>query len=291
MSEGRCLCGNVRFAAAPPYQWVSHCHCSMCRKHYGTLFGTLVAVNRNGFRWLAGQEHIVHYRSSPAFARPFCGTCGSSLPAEEGEMVVCPAALLSDLVPKPSAHVHILVGSKSPMHDITDALPQFPEYPPGYGATVAGPNVTVPDDGKVHGSCLCGTVAFTLAAAPTRMINCHCSRCRLSRAGTHGTNVFAPIDSLQWVRGVEHVKTYRLPEAAMFATSFCDRCGSLLPARFEKINRYLVPVGSLDSALPVKPGVHIYVDDKLPWVEITDSLPQFAQMPPRERLADIFFGT
>jgi hypothetical protein len=25
-----------------------------------TLFGTLAAVARNDFRWLAGQEHIVH---------------------------------------------------------------------------------------------------------------------------------------------------------------------------------------------------------------------------------------
>jgi hypothetical protein len=254
------------------------------------LFGTLVALERAGFRWLAGQEHIIHYRSSPAFARPFCGACGSSLPDADGDRVLCPAALLPDLTPKPSAHVHILVASKSPMHEITDALPQFAEYPPGYGTTLPAPSVVVPADGKVHGSCLCGTVGFTLAAAPTRMINCHCSRCRLSRAGIHGTNVFAAIDHLQWTRGVEHVKTYRLPHAAMFATSFCDLCGSLLPARFEKINRYLVPVGSLDSALPIKPGVHIYVDDKLPWVEISDGLPQFGQMPPRERITDVFFG-
>ena len=32
---------------------------------------------------------------------------------------------------RPSAH--IFVGSKAPWHDITDTLPQHPEWPPGFG--------------------------------------------------------------------------------------------------------------------------------------------------------------
>jgi hypothetical protein len=40
---------------------------------------------------------------------------------------------------------------------------------------------------------------------------------------------------------------------------------------------YLVPVGSLDTALPIEPGVHIHGESKLAWFEITHRLPQFAQ--------------
>lgn len=289
MSEGRCLCGTVRFEITPPYQWLSHCHCSMCRKHGGSLFGTLLGLERDRFRWLAGAEHVVHYRSSPAFGRPFCGTCGSNVPDSEGETVLVPAGLVPDLVP-PSAQVHIWVGSKSPMGEITDDLPQFPEYPPGYGSGVASPSEPPPADGKVRGSCLCGTVAYQIETAPDRMVNCHCSRCRLSRAAVYASNVFTPVDSLQWTRNADQIRNYRVPEAAAFSTSFCAHCGGLLPAQFERIGRYLVPVGSLDTPLPIKPGVHIYVDSKLPWLRLEDELPQFAQMPPRERLAEFFFG-
>jgi hypothetical protein len=70
--HGACLCGSVRFAIAPPYRWFSHCHCSMCRKHHGSLFGTALGVGREAFRWLEGAHEIAHYRATAAFERPFC---------------------------------------------------------------------------------------------------------------------------------------------------------------------------------------------------------------------------
>jgi hypothetical protein len=264
----------------------------MCRKHRGTLFGSLVGVEPAKFRWLEGTEHIVPYRYSQFFGRPFCRICGTSLPDADAPTVLCPAGLLPDLEPLPSARTHIFVDSKSPMHEITDQLRQFSQYPPGYGygSTSDAPAVALPEDGRVHGSCLCGTIAFAIGAAPQRMVNCYCSRCRLSRAGVHATNAFTPLDNLEWMRGQQHIKTYRVPDAALFATSFCELCGSLMPAPFTKLGRYLVPAGSLDSPLPIKPGAHIYVDSKLPWFQISDTLPQFAQMPPRERIAEVLFG-
>ena len=41
-----------------------------------------------------------------------------------------------------------------------------------------------------------------------------------------------------------------------------------------------VPAGALDTDPGMQPSAHIFVDDKAPWFEITDSLPQHAQMPP-----------
>jgi len=73
MTNGSCLCGAVTYEVAGPYQWMTHCHCSMCRKHHGSLYGTTVGVEKKNFRWLQGEDAIVHYRSSPAFERPFCG--------------------------------------------------------------------------------------------------------------------------------------------------------------------------------------------------------------------------
>jgi hypothetical protein len=34
--------------------------------------------------------------------------------------------------------------------------------------------------------------------------------------------------------------------------------------------------------------VHIYVASKAPWFEISDSWPQFAELPPPERFAEFF---
>jgi len=70
----------------------------MCRKHYGSLFGTSLGVANAAFCWLAGKNEIVHYRATRAFERPFCRQCGSTVPGvseEEGYWNV-PAGLLDD---------------------------------------------------------------------------------------------------------------------------------------------------------------------------------------------------
>src|SRR5215510_1674886 len=67
MTTGACLCGAVRYEISGPYKWMTHCHCSMCRKHHGSLYGTTVGVDPKNFRWIAGEEAITVYRSSDVF--------------------------------------------------------------------------------------------------------------------------------------------------------------------------------------------------------------------------------
>ena len=100
--------GAVRFSIAPPYQWFSHCHCSMCRKHHGTLFSTGLGVARESFHWLEGEEWIVHYRATAAFERPFCRRCGSTVPAvsQDERYWNVPAGLLDgDPGARPRTHI------------------------------------------------------------------------------------------------------------------------------------------------------------------------------------------
>jgi hypothetical protein len=288
MTTGSCLCGAVRFEVSGPYKWMTHCHCSMCRKHHGSLYGTTLGVDKQNFRWLQGESDVVHYRSSAAFERPFCRRCGSVAPDTSGETVIVPAgALADDLAMKPRAH--IFVKSKSPLHDISDTLRQFDEYPEGFGQAVPAPAREQAKEGVVTGSCLCGEAGFEIDETPTKVVNCHCSRCRQSRGAAYATNVFASADKLRWTRGAEQVRTYRVPEAKLYATSFCAQCGGRLPSLFERIGRYNIPVGSLDTVLRAKPALHIYVGSKAPWFDITDPLPQFDAMPPRERIAELMF--
>ena len=81
-----------------------------------------------------GEELVAAYQSSPGLQRGFCRTCGSNLPvpgtAEESFFV--PAGTLDD-DPGVRPAAHIFVASKAPWVEITDDLPQFDEYPPGFG--------------------------------------------------------------------------------------------------------------------------------------------------------------
>ena len=191
-ATGACLCGAVRYQLDGPFGQLTHCHCSVCRKHHGAAFASFVASPLKGFRYLSGEHHVSRYDSSSTWYRPFCLTCGSVLPTRmpEHNVIVSPAgSLAGDLGVRPGKHM--FVASKAPWYDITDDLPQYAEYPPEmFGSAVGSREPEPASPGCTGGSCVCGKVAFEYEGAPLRMLNCHCSRCRRGRSAAHTTNLF-----------------------------------------------------------------------------------------------------
>ncbi|MCR6643264.1 MAG: GFA family protein [Terricaulis sp.] len=73
--QGRCLCGAVRFEAAPEKLQMGACHCSMCRRWSGGVF---LAVECGALA-IADESQLGIYKSSDWGERCFCKTCGSTL--------------------------------------------------------------------------------------------------------------------------------------------------------------------------------------------------------------------
>ena len=289
--RGACLCGAITFEIAPPYRWFAHCHCSMCRKHHGGLYGTGVGVARERFRWLTGHAEISHYRATGVFERPFCRRCGSVVPAEshDPEFMHVPAGSIEgDIGARP--RTHIFVGSKAAFENITDSLPQFQAYPPGLDLPIAPPLPTPSTGGseRVSGSCLCGTIAYEATSSPRRILCCHCSLCRRSFGTAFAATTFVPRQSFRWTRGRERIATYRMQQPHSYSTSFCGDCGSLVPGVSHEVRVALLPVGSIDTSLQPLPITHIFVGSKAPWDEITDSWPQFDELPAPEQMDELF---
>ena len=61
MTEGRCLCGALRYEIDGPFVDMLHCHCSMCRKHHGTAFATWAVAPASGFRWSSDTAALAKY--------------------------------------------------------------------------------------------------------------------------------------------------------------------------------------------------------------------------------------
>ena len=132
MLRGSCLCGSVRFEINGQVKEMSNCHCSQCRKAYGSAFGTIAVVAKDDFSYTTGQEFIASFNATERVTRYHCRNCGSPLPIREDwdRLVGVPAGLLDDDPgTKPSSH--IFVGSKAPWWVITDALMQHESWPPG----------------------------------------------------------------------------------------------------------------------------------------------------------------
>ena len=175
---------------------------------------------------------------------------------------------------------HIFAGSKAPWDVIADGLPEFDAYPPGFDAQGVARPVVTPRTGITEGSCLCGEVGYEITGAPVRMMNCHCSRCRLGRAAAHATNVFYKLDQFRWVRGASLVAEFKVPDAQFHTVAFCSRCGGKLPRPSPQRGVVVVPAGSLDTDPGMRAQAHIFVADKAMWFDITGPLPQFAALPP-----------
>ena len=56
--QGSCLCGAVAFRYEGPIHSLQACHCERCRKCYGSAFGPIAIIDREGFAFTRGEESI-----------------------------------------------------------------------------------------------------------------------------------------------------------------------------------------------------------------------------------------
>jgi hypothetical protein len=278
MTRASCLCSDVTWDLDGPFELMSHCHCSRCRKAHGTPFATYVAAPAAGLR-LTGAEHVVRWESSPGFFRCFCSHCGSVVPGDpDGGRIFVPVGNFeSDPGVRPLAH--IFTASKAPWYEICDGLPCFDAYPPGFDFPVVADRGPLDPPGAPRGSCLCGGVTYVISGKPRRSFHCHCSRCRRGRSAAHSSSLFTTADGVRFTRGDDLVVSYKLPEAKHFTQVFCRICGSVLPRIDTARNIAVVPMGGLDDDPGIRPQGHVFVASKAPWFEIADSLPQYAEYP------------
>lgn len=79
---GGCQCGAVRFRVDGAVQHGSVCHCRMCQKATGGLFGAFGTVRAAELTWTRGAPG--QFRSSTVAVRGFCTDCGTPLTYTDG---------------------------------------------------------------------------------------------------------------------------------------------------------------------------------------------------------------
>jgi hypothetical protein len=124
----------------------------------------------------------------------------------------------------------------------------------------------------LRGSCLCGAARYEVAGPLERFFLCHCSRCRKDTGSAHAANLFSSKATLTWLAGTDSVETYNVP-GTRHRKSFCRHCGSALP-RLENDGAWVVvPAGSLDDPLSLKPDAHIFVASRADWDDHLEAVP------------------
>jgi len=128
------------------------------------------------------------------------------------------------------------------------------------------------------GSCLCGEVRFEIEGDFQSFFLCHCSRCRKDSGSAHGANLFSSTARLTWLTGRDNIRTFQLP-GTRHAKTFCAACGSALPREEMEGEFLVVPAGSLDSELSLRPSAHICVSSRASWDERLEEVVEIAGLP------------
>lgn len=129
-----------------------------------------------------------------------------------------------------------------------------------------------------RGACLCGAIRFEISGAFDAFFLCHCSRCRKDSGSAHAANLFSANATIAWLAGEGQAKSWRLP-GTRHARSFCGTCGSALPSVQMDGAMLVVPAGSLDDPIAIRPTAHISCASRADWDAGLEHLPMLDGLP------------
>ncbi|HEX5757110.1 MAG TPA: GFA family protein [Arenimonas sp.] len=124
-----------------------------------------------------------------------------------------------------------------------------------------------------RGSCICGSVSFTIEGELGPVEYCHCRQCR-QWTGHVFASVEVPRSRID-IQGLEHLCWHQRSDRAR--RGFCGVCGSSL--FFEPIDQVKhdwigVAMGAIEAPTGTQVGLHIFVAEKGDYYEICDGARQ-----------------
>lgn len=134
------------------------------------------------------------------------------------------------------------------------------------------------DQQMYSGSCLCGQVKYEVEATFDHFYLCHCRHCQKDTGSAHAANLFSTGGQLVWTLGENKVKTFNLP-STQHMKSFCQECGAAVPSLQMDGKLLVVPAGSLDSVLELRPDAHIFYLSKAAWDSALETIKIYEKFP------------
>jgi len=129
------------------------------------------------------------------------------------------------------------------------------------------------------GSCLCGTVAFTVEGPLPGLYQCHCSLCRKVTGSSNNTATLVATSRFRWVRGEESIRSFVRDTG--YRNDFCSHCGSTVPNLTTSGDTVWIPAGLLDEPVGAAVTKHLFVASKAEWDEIGGTGQRYPGMPDR----------
>ena len=130
----------------------------------------------------------------------------------------------------------------------------------------------------LKGSCLCQSVQYEIDSELGPTMICHCENCRKASGSAYAINAAVESNKFHLNTGEKAIAEYE-SSPGVFRV-FCQQCGSQLYSKRSTMPEIIrLRLGTLDTAVDIKPQAHIFVSSKASWHQICDDVPQFAERP------------
>src|SRR5262245_963158 len=130
----------------------------------------------------------------------------------------------------------------------------------------------------LNGSCLCGAVRYEIDQLDTPIGHCHCNTCRKAHAAAFASTARVMRGHFRLLAGQDKLSAFESSPGRF--RRFCSGCGSHILAERPDDPHVVLRVATLDDDPGVRPVVHIFIADAVPWLDEGDDLPRYLERPP-----------
>jgi hypothetical protein len=129
----------------------------------------------------------------------------------------------------------------------------------------------------LEGGCACGAIRYRTGDPPRDCGYCHCRICQ--RTGGAPCLVFASFRRASVAWSGDAPRVYR--SSPVGERWFCGSCGTQVAMYDHRAPGDVeLAVATLDDPAAAPPGFHIWTSSQVPWFEIRDDLPRYAEGRP-----------
>ena len=132
------------------------------------------------------------------------------------------------------------------------------------------------------GGCFCNAVRFTVTAASTPFVVCHCRDCQYASGGGPAHVLVVPREGLEVVKGEDSLRSFKsVSDSGHDVTrQFCSICGTPMFEVLElEPDIRLVKVGTLDDANGLEVDATAWTVSAQPWALVDRSTELFERNP------------
>jgi hypothetical protein len=129
-----------------------------------------------------------------------------------------------------------------------------------------------------HGSCLCGSIKYSVDDNLQLIVNCHCRFCSKAHGAPFTTLLFMPYDKFELIEGKALLARFEVKTLDSVRV-FCSKCGTRLYNHSPSKGMISLILATLDTDAELRPIANINIGSKCSWYQINDELPQLRSTP------------